>query len=200
MNQGNRNRRSGKVSAPRQTVLHGDCLSELPKLAACSIDTCITDPPYEIGFMGNKWDGTGVAFNPATWRAVYRVLKPGSFLLCFGGTRTFHRITCAIEDAGFEIRDCMMWIYGSGFPKSLDISQAIDKSRAGIAFVEIRQYLRDCIARSGLTQRQIKNHLDYPKDSGIVSHWVANSQPMVPTWKDWIAMKSILPSMDASTH
>ena len=91
-----------------------------------SVDACVTDPPYELGFMGKKWDSSGVAFDPETWRAVYRVLKPGAHLLAFGGTRTVHRIAVAIEDAGFDIRDQLSWLYGSGFPKSLDVSKAID--------------------------------------------------------------------------
>lgn len=93
-----------------------------------SIDSIVTDPPYELGFMGKAWDSKGVAFDPATWAEAYRVLKPGGHLLAFGGSRTFHRIAVAIEDAGFEIRDTIMWLYGSGFPKSLDISKAIDKA------------------------------------------------------------------------
>lgn len=109
-------------------LYHGDCLDVLPKLPACSVDTCITDPPYELGFMGKGWDKSGVAFQPETWAAVLRVLKPGAMLLAFGGTRTYHRLTVAIEDAGFEVRDCMMWLYGSGFPKSHDISKAMDKA------------------------------------------------------------------------
>jgi site-specific DNA-methyltransferase (adenine-specific) len=92
-----------------------------------SVDTCITDPPYELGFMGKKWDSSGIAFQLETWQAVYRVLKPGAILLAFGGTRTYHRMVCAIEDAGFEIRDTIAWVYGSGFPKSYDISKGIDK-------------------------------------------------------------------------
>lgn len=83
-----------------------------------SVDSVVTDPPYEIGFMGNDWDKRGVTFNPATWEACLRVLKPGGYLLAFGGARTYHRMVCAIEDAGFEIRDQIMWIYGSGMPKS----------------------------------------------------------------------------------
>lgn len=79
------------------------------------------------GFMGMKWDGTGIGFNVDLWRQVYRVLKPGAYLLAFGGSRTYHRLACAIEDAGFEIRDQIQWIYGSGFPKSLDVSKAIDR-------------------------------------------------------------------------
>lgn len=80
------------------------------------------------GFMGQSWDATGVAFDPETWRQVARVLKPGGHLLAFGGSRTWHRLAAAVEDAGFEIRDSIAWLYGSGFPKSLDVSKAIDKT------------------------------------------------------------------------
>ena len=79
------------------------------------------------GFMGKEWDGTGIAFKTETWKEVFRVLKPGGHLLAFGGTRTYHRMACAIEDAGFEIRDRIQWLYGTGFPKSQDISKMIDK-------------------------------------------------------------------------
>jgi DNA modification methylase len=92
-----------------------------------SIDNIVTDPPYELGFMGKKWDNTGIAYNIELWKECLRILKPGGHLLAFGGTRTYHRMACAIEDAGFEIRDCIQWLYGSGFPKSHDISKAIDK-------------------------------------------------------------------------
>ena len=92
-----------------------------------SVDCIITDPPYELNFMGKKWDNSGVAFQPDTWKHCFRVLKEGGYLLAFGGTRTFHRIACAIEDAGFEIRDTIMWLYGSGMPKGCDIGLAIDK-------------------------------------------------------------------------
>jgi site-specific DNA-methyltransferase (adenine-specific) len=96
-----------------------------------SVDACVTDPPYELGFMGKRWDASGIAYSDDLWREVLRVLKPGAHLLAFGGTRTYHRMACAIEDAGFEIRDSIDWIYGSGFPKSLDVSKAIDKA-AGV--------------------------------------------------------------------
>lgn len=92
-----------------------------------SIDCIITDPPYELNFMNKGWDNTGVAFQKDTWKKCFDVLKWGGFLLAFGGSRTFHRIACAIEDAGFEIKDCIMWLYGSGFPKSNDVGLKIDK-------------------------------------------------------------------------
>ena len=106
-------------------IHHGDCLEILPTLPADSIDSIVTDPPYGLSFMGKDWDHgiPGVAF----WSEALRVAKPGAHLLAFGGTRTFHRLTCAIEDAGWEIRDCIMWVYGSGFPKSHDVSKAIDR-------------------------------------------------------------------------
>lgn len=96
-------------------------------LPDCSVDAILTDPPYELGFMGHAWDRTGIAYDVAMWREALRVLKPGGHMLAFSGSRTYHRMTCAIEDAGFEVRDSIMWVYGSGFPKSLDISKAIDK-------------------------------------------------------------------------
>ncbi|WP_461371912.1 DNA methyltransferase, partial [Candidatus Darwinibacter acetoxidans] len=108
-------------------ILHGNSLEVLKTLEDNSVDSIVTDPPYELGFMGKKWDSTGIAYNVELWKECLRVLKPGGHLLAFGGTRTYHRMTCAIEDAGFEIRDCIQWLYGSGFPKSHDISKAIDK-------------------------------------------------------------------------
>jgi len=115
------------VIAMLNSIIHGDCLEVLKTLEDNSVDSIVTDPPYELGFMGKKWDSTGIAYNVELWKECLRALKPGGHLLAFGGTRTYHRMTCAIEDAGFEIRDCIQWIYGSGFPKSLDISKAIDK-------------------------------------------------------------------------
>jgi DNA modification methylase len=110
-------------------ILHpGDCLEVLDTLDENSIDAVVTDPPYELGFMGKKWDSSGVAFRVETWAKVLRVLKPGGHLLAFGGTRTYHRMACAIEDAGFEIREMHAWVFGSGMPKSLDVSKAIDKA------------------------------------------------------------------------
>lgn len=95
----------------------GDCRAILPTFDADSVDAVVTDPPYELGFMGKGWDRQGVAFDPETWRAVKRVMKPGAPLLAFGGTRTWHRLAVAIEDAGFQIIDSLMWLHGQGFPK-----------------------------------------------------------------------------------
>ena len=109
-------------------LLKGDCRQQLVTLPDNSIDSIVTDPPYELGFMGKTWDSTGIAYNTEVWQQCLRVLKPGGHLLAFGGSRTYHRLACAIEDAGFQIRDQIMWVYGSGFPKSLNISKAIDKA------------------------------------------------------------------------
>lgn len=108
----------------RVTIYHGDCREILPSLSGGS--AVVTDPPYELGFMGKPWDSRGVSFQRETWEVVRTACLSGAMLLSFGGTRTQHRIAYAIEDAGWEIRDTILWVYGSGFPKSLDISKAID--------------------------------------------------------------------------
>ena len=105
----------------------GSMLDMLEVIEKESVDSIITDPPYELNFMGKGWDNAGISFQPDTWKKCFDVLKSGGYLLAFGGSRTFHRIACAIEDAGFEIRDTIMWLYGSGFPKSMNIGLAIDK-------------------------------------------------------------------------
>ena len=137
-------------------LLHGDCRAVMAGLPAASVDAIVCDPPYHLtsivkrfgnpnsapaqygtdgvyarsskGFMGKVWDGGDVAFQPEIWAAALRVAKPGAHLLAFGGTRTFHRLAVAIEDAGWEIRDTVMWVYGSGFPKSHDVGKGIDKA------------------------------------------------------------------------
>lgn len=108
-------------------ILHGSNLDILPTLPDNSVDSIVTDPPYELGFMGKSWDSSGIAYSTELWGECLRVLKPGGHLLAFGGSRTWHRIAVAIEDSGFQVRDSIAWLYGSGFPKSLDISKAIDK-------------------------------------------------------------------------
>ena len=108
-------------------LILGNSLKELKGLEDNSIDSIVTDPPYELGFMGKKWDNTGIANNVDLWAECLRVLKPGGHLLAFSGTRTYHRMAVAIEDAGFEVRDMIEWVYGSGFPKSLNIAKQIDK-------------------------------------------------------------------------
>ena len=105
----------------------GDLREVLPTLPEASVDFVVTDPPYGLSFMEKDWDHE--VPGPEYWRAIARVCKPGALLLAFGGTRTYHRLTCAIEDAGWEIRDCLMWLYGQGMPKAGDIGKLIDKAK-----------------------------------------------------------------------
>ena len=146
-----------KFLSGRVALHSGDCREVLATLDENSLDACVCDPPYHLtsivkrfggensapaqfgsdgryarasaGFMGKVWDGGDIAFRPETWAVVYRVLKPGAHMLVFGGTRTFHRLACAIEDAGFEIRDTISWNFGSGFPKSHNISKTLDDKK-----------------------------------------------------------------------
>ena len=118
--------RSKVQIGPDITIYNEDCLFVLPTLK--NLAACVCDPPYELGFMGRAWDKAGVSFDKATWKAVSDALLPGAHLAAYTGTRTYHRIACAIEDAGFECRDMLGWVYGSGFPKSMDVSKAIDKA------------------------------------------------------------------------
>ena len=109
------------------TIIYGRSEEKLKDIPNNFFDGIITDPPYELGFMGKSWDSTGVAYSVELWEEVLRVSKPGSHLLCFGGTRTHHRVACAIEDAGWILRDEIDWIYGEGFPKSCNIGKQLDK-------------------------------------------------------------------------
>ena len=111
-------------------IIQGDCQETMAKMDSNSVDAIVTDPPYGLKFMGNKWDYNVPSVE--VWQECLRVLKPGGHLLCFAGTRTHHRMACNIEDAGFDIRDMIAWVYGSGFPKSHNISKAIDKAARGV--------------------------------------------------------------------
>ena len=108
-------------------IYNGDCLKVMRTFPDNSIDTIITDPPYGLSFMGKKWDYDVPKVE--LWQEALRVLKPGGTLLSFGGSRTYHRMACAVEDAGFILKDCMLWIFGSGFPKATDISKQLDKGK-----------------------------------------------------------------------
>ena len=108
-------------------INHADIFEWAKNYKGEPFDAVLCDPPYELGFMGKSWDSTGIAFNKDMWEAVFNILKPGGHLLAFSGSRTYHRMAVAIEDAGFEIRDMIEWVYGSGFPKSLNIGKAVDK-------------------------------------------------------------------------
>ena len=117
------------IKGKNYTVHIGNNLDILPTLESNSIDSIVTDPPYELGFMGKKWDSSGIAYNVELWRECLRVLKPGGHLLAFSGSRTYHRMVVAIEDAGFEIRDMISWISDKTFPKSLNVGKATEDEK-----------------------------------------------------------------------
>ncbi len=178
------------------TLYLGNSLEVLPTLANNSIDAVVCDPPYELtsarpggrspategkvmkGFMGMEWDGSGIANNPALWAEVLRVLKPGGHLLAFSGSRTYHRMTCAIEDAGFEVRDQIMWLYGSGFPKSMDVSKAIDKT-LGVAREQLAP--RSVIGH----QRNIGNRRPYMDDPNHTTDSDIPATAAAAAWQGW---------------
>lgn len=185
-------------------LYNGDCLEVLKKLEDNSIDSCVCDPPYHLtsivsrygkensapakagvyarsskGFMGKTWDGGDIAFKPEVWIEVLRVLKPGGHLLAFGGTRTYHRMACAIEDAGFEIRDQLGWMYGSGFPKSHDVSKGIDKAAGKLAAQSVGFNVAGKSSGLGTIQRP-ELRSDHPDYSPYIP-----ATPEAAQWQGW---------------
>ena len=135
-------------------ILAGDCIARMQMMDKHSIDDIITDPPYEINFMNSGWDNSGVAYNPKTWEAAHRVLKPNGLLVVFGATRTHHRIAHAIERAGFEIIEIIGWTYSTGFPKNHNISKAIDK-RGGEDISWFGTWLRNWREENNIKQKDV---------------------------------------------
>ena len=181
-------------------TLHcGDCLDVLAGMDENSVDAVVTDPPYHLtaekkggiglaslnpnspagrarigtGFMGKAWDGGDVAFKPTTWQAVARVMKPGAHLLACGGTRTYHRMVCAIEDAGFEVRDAVLWIYGQGVPKGLNISKEIDRRRDWKALPALQGAIRSAREALGISQSEAARRIGLiePDESPTAAQW-----------------------------
>ena len=162
-------------------IYHGDCREVMPTLHPESVDSIVSDPPYGLSFMGKGWDHgvPGVEF----WAEALRVAKPGAHLLAFGGTRTYHRLACAIEDAGWEIRDCVMWVYASGFPKSHDVSKAIDKRGGAVADFAA---FRDAVKASMLANKVTRSQLQTALGNFMLAHYLtAGSQPAIPTLADY---------------
>jgi DNA modification methylase len=195
-----------------KVTLHaGDCLDVLEALPEDSIDAVVTDPPYHLtnnngtrspypgqytpigkprqpkgGFMGKQWDGGDIAFRPELWAEVLRVLKPGGHMVCFGGTRTYHRMVCAIEDAGFEVRDQLAWVYGSGFPKSHDVSKGIDRRQDYVRFPDFAKHYAERRKAAGLTHAQVcalGTFYGTVNHGGMSANWEAGlSLPTVEQW------------------
>jgi len=167
-------------------LLKGNCLELLAEMPDNSVDSIVTDPPYELGFMGKSWDNSGIAYNVELWSQVLRVLKPGGHLLAFGGSRTYHRLASAVEDAGFEIRDQIMWLYGSGFPKSLDVSKAIDKNNGEPnRLLKFTEWMRT----TGLKAKE----LDAATGTNMGGHYLTTaSQPAIPTVELWGKIRPLI--------
>jgi DNA modification methylase len=176
----------------RFEIKNADCREVMRGLAENSIDSIVTDPPYGLEFMGKGWDRgvPGVEF----WTEALRVLKPGGYLLAFGGTRTFHRLTCAIEDSGFEIRDCLSWIYGSGFPKSHNVALLIDKlkghSNRGRAIPTASTFqASDLEMKNKLTSNKVEK---YKAKSNESEKWEGWGTALKPAWEPIILARKPL--------
>lgn len=183
-----------------QEIRHGDCLDVMAGMDTESVTAIATDPPYGFQFMGKQWDH-GVPGKPF-WEAALRVAIPGAPLLAFGGTRTFHRLACAIEDAGWQIADTLCWLYGSGFPKGLNISKAIDKERREDEepVRKVCRFVRAAMEKQGITSSSLAPA--FGMHSRMIDHWAArdtDSQPSLPTEKQYLQLKdelSLGPEMD----
>lgn len=192
------------IQTDNATVYCGNNLEILPTLPDNSVDSIITDPPYELGFMGKAWDNSGIAYSVELWQECLRVLKPGGHLLAFGGSRTWHRLAVAIEDAGFEMRDSIAWLYGSGFPKSHNISKAIDKHLSmGVAGLlpDEKRFCEWMQKNSGITITQSKKILGSARfitGQVEVVNTATTQKPnygrraMIPTYAAWQKIKPLL--------
>lgn len=173
----------------KTTILQGDCLKVMRTLADNSVDSIVTDPPYGLRFMGKRWDHDVPSVD--VWAECLRVLKPGGHLLAFAGTRTQHRMAVRIEDAGFEIRDMIAWVYGSGFPKSRDIGKDIDY-RGGAQLSWFGPWLREWREKRGISQSELAKH--FPSKSGGKTGRVSNFELGVrlPTADDFNLICQVL--------
>mgnify|MGYP003121083124 FL=1 len=160
------------------TLLKGNCLEKLKEIPDNSIDSIVTDPPYEIGFMGKGWDDSGIAFNVELWKECYRVLKHGGHMVAFSATRTVHPMGVAIANAGFEIRDMISWLYFSGFPKSHDVSKGIDKH-----FGAERKVVGTKM--SGIANPNDKNRHTIGGSSAVEVDITKPATPQAAQWQGW---------------
>lgn len=176
-----------KFSEDDNYVLYQGTMQEVidNEIKENSIDCVITDPPYEIGFMNKGWDSSGVAFQKETWERCFKSLKPGGYLLSFGGSRSHHRVACAIEDAGFEIRDCIMYAYASGFPKSMSVSKGIEalQNYGNAGTRNKRKVEQDCDTESYI-QKQPNNGVMGEMKEFTRKEYVAQSD-LAKRWEGW---------------
>lgn len=214
-------------------ALHrGDCLEVMAAMPSDSVDAVCCDPPYHLtsivdrfgkegaapaqhgtdgafarasrGFMGKEWDGGDIAFRVETWAHVLRILKPGGHLVAFSGTRTYHRMAVAIEDAGFEIRDQLAWVYGSGFPKSHNVAKAMQRRRVEdeAPTRAVCRAIRAAMDAKGLKSKDLVEHFDdcHPR---LIDHWAArdtDSQPSMPTVAQWEVLVEVLDCAELRGH
>ena len=177
----------------------GDCIDIMRRMPGSSVDAIVTDPPYGLEFMGRAWDGFGTPLGFQTWTEAwaveaFRILKPGGHLLAFAGTRTYHRMVTGVEDAGFEIRDCIAWMYGSGFPKSLDVSKAIDKTDASDEQQARRYRFTAWVRSAGLTAKQI----DKATGTLMGNHYTTHpTQPAIMTREHLEAIRHLVADVPA---
>ena len=163
-------------------LINADCIEAMKAMPENSVDSIVTDPPYELGFMGKSWDASGIAFNVDVWREALRVIKPGGHLIAFSGSRTYHRMAVAIEDAGFEIRDQIMWVYGSGFPKSHNVSKGIDKAAGAVREV-VGTRETSFLARKTKDGNTLQGDMLMSEEKGIGI--IVDSLPATPAAKQW---------------
>lgn len=167
------------------SIYNGSMLDMLEIIEPNSIDSIVCDPPYELNFMNKEWDRSGIAFQKETWEKCYEVLKPGGYLLAFGGSRTHHRIACAIEDAGFEIRDTIMWLYGSGFPKSMNLSKGLEaRQKLGNAGTRNKRKIEQACDSEEYTLKQSNNGIMGEIKETTRKKYIPNTD-LAKQWEGW---------------
>ncbi|MBT1161847.1 DNA methyltransferase [Bifidobacterium sp. SO1] len=172
-----------------------DCRTMIAALPDNSVDSVVTDPPYELDFMGRDWDRTGITFDHDLWTDILRVLKPGGHVCAFAATRTYHRLACAIEDAGFEIRDQIDWVYMNGFPHGMNATVTIDRQRRSDreTIRRVCAWLRDRLDETDVTVADLAREFDV--SDSLIHHWTAgpdSKQPAIPGMERWQRLKELL--------
>jgi DNA modification methylase len=162
-------------------IERGDIIEWCKSYTGGKFHAVLCDPPYELSFMQKAWDGTGISFNLATWKAIAQHLYPGAYLLAFGGTRTFHRIAVAIEDAGFEIRDTVMWVYGSGFPKSHNVGKAVDKAEGNER--EVVRPKKEPLRQGGSVNWDMRSSSSSRELTRGSTDWEGYGTALKPSWE-----------------